>query len=143
MAFQGAMSVVGAQGTNNDRPDMIEYFPNFSSDFIKQASSEVNSENPQDAKTYRTWFNSLQNIANLPKGSPESIIAGVISIILSIGGTLAFIAMMVAGVMYVIAHDNEEMVQKAKKLLVYAIVGLVLISVSFAIFTGLSTIVFT
>ncbi len=84
----------------------------------------------------------MQNIANLPKGSPESIIAGVISIILSIGGTLAFIAMMVAGVMYVIAHDNEEMVQKAKKLLVYAVVGLVLISVSFAIFTGLSTIVF-
>ena len=51
----------------------------------------------------------------------------------------AFVGFIYAGFLYVTAYGNDEQVQKSKKILIYAIVGLVLVILSYSIvqlFTG-------
>ena len=51
----------------------------------------------------------------------------------------AFIGFVYAGFMYVTAYGNEEQIQKSKKVMIYAIVGLVVVILSYSIvqlFTG-------
>lgn len=51
----------------------------------------------------------------------------------------AFAGFVYAGFLYVTAYGNDEQLQKAKKILIYAVVGLVLVILSFSIvqlFTG-------
>jgi len=122
-----------------------DLLPTVPQDLIDDTKKELASDtdiSKQNKTVYLNWIDRISDINKLPKGSPESIIAGVISMILGIGGTLAMIAMVVAGVMYIIAQDNEEMVNSAKKIITYALIGLIVISVSFAIFTGLSKLFF-
>lgn len=45
----------------------------------------------------------------------------------------AFVGFVYAGFLYVTAYGVEEQIQKAKKILIYAVVGLVLVIVSFSI----------
>lgn len=45
----------------------------------------------------------------------------------------AFVGFVYAGFLYVTAYGNEEQIKKSKTILIYAIVGLVLVMVSFSI----------
>lgn len=45
----------------------------------------------------------------------------------------AFVGFIAAGFMYVTAYGNEEQVQKAKKILIWSVVGLLLVIASFSI----------
>ncbi len=45
----------------------------------------------------------------------------------------AFVGFIYAGFMYVTAYGNDEQVQKSKKIIIYAIVGLVLVILSYSI----------
>lgn len=88
------------------------------------------------------WKAPLAEVQKLPKAEPETLIASAIRIILSLSGVLATVAILVAGIYYIIAHDNDSFTESAKKIITYSIIGLIVISISFAIFTGLSQINF-
>ncbi len=81
-------------------------------------------------------------IKKLPKGGPVQIIAGAVKIILSVAGTLAGVAILVAGVMYVTAQGNEEITKKAKTIIIYTFVALIVMAVSYAIITGIASLQF-
>jgi len=130
----GVMSV----GDVYAKPKLDDLLPSYSQGEIKEAVDQYKGDNTKDSKVVVTWFERLSDVYKLPQGSVESLIAGVINLILGIGGTLAMLSLIVAGVFYIVAQDNEDMVNSAKKIITYSLIGLVVISVSFAIFTGLS-----
>ncbi len=141
--------------TKTGKPTLNELFPSPTGDAttLSDPNAIPLPDDPnKDAKDKKlqdtvnaldTWEKSLKPITQLPQGTEESIIAGIIRVVLSIGGTLAALGLLVAGIMYLIAQDNEDQTAKAKKILIYSIIGIIAISISFAIFTGLATLVFT
>ena len=51
---------------------------------------------------------------------------GTLHYVLGIIGVIAVIAFVVSGIMYITAAGNEEQVEKAKEIMTYAIIGLVI-----------------
>lgn len=60
-------------------------------------------------------------------------IAGIVNLIAAIAGPFALLSLVAGGLMYVLAGDNEEKTGKAKKIVIWSIVGLVIIYGAFAI----------
>jgi hypothetical protein len=77
-------------------------------------------------------------IQNLPQGSWQQIIANAIYIILGVTGSLAFISFTYGGIMLVTAQGQEEKFRKAKGLLLWSILALVIIGTSYAIVLGIT-----
>ncbi len=59
---------------------------------------------------------------------------------LSIAGTLIFLAIVYAGYMMVTANDKEEEIEKAKKILIFAMVGVAIIATSYALIYGIANL---
>lgn len=70
------------------------------------------------------------------------VIPSTISIMLQLAGSIAFIVFTVAGIILIVAHGNEELQTKAKNIFLYAIVGLTIIALSYAIIYGVFTLRF-
>lgn len=81
---------------------------------------------------------SLHSTANaLPVSDfKEQLLPQVITLFLGVVGTVSFIIFMYAGVNLVISQGNEEEMTKFKTMLVWAVVGLILITMSFVIIKG-------
>jgi hypothetical protein len=88
------------------------------------------------------WLERIADLQRLPKGTPASIIAGAINIVLGLSGIVASLMFFIAGVFYITAQGEESQAEKAKKMILYTVIALVLISASFAIFTGISRLIF-
>ncbi len=69
----------------------------------------------------------------------DDLITNAIQWMLSIIGLLSVLAIVGAGIMYVTAFVDEGQTQKAKKILIWAIVGLILAGASYAILSLVST----
>ena len=65
--------------------------------------------------------------------SASQLILGLISIALSVAGLVAVLFLIVGGFRYIVAAGNEEQVESAKKTITHAIIGLVIIILSFVI----------
>ncbi|MCA9373713.1 hypothetical protein KC725_00990 [Candidatus Peregrinibacteria bacterium] len=81
-------------------------------------------------------------VDQLPDGSWAQILSGIVQLMLGITGSLALIAFTVGGVMLVTAQGSEERVDKAKKILLWSILALVVIASSYAIILGVSQLEF-
>lgn len=57
--------------------------------------------------------------------SVASILQNVLNFLLSIIGVLAIIAVVISGLLYLTAAGNPKQIESAKKLLFYAIIGIV------------------
>lgn len=66
-------------------------------------------------------------------GSVESSINTIFNLVFAIAGAVFVILLLVGGVQYLTAAGNEEATAKARRLLVDAIVGLVIVLAAFAI----------
>lgn len=77
-------------------------------------------------------------VSALPNKTWQEALAGVIKIMLNISGGLVLIAMTVGGVFMITAGGKEEMTTKGKTIVVYSIVGIVIISVAYALVVGVS-----
>lgn len=77
-------------------------------------------------------------VSALPNKTWQEALAGVIKIMLNISGGLILIAMTVGGVFMITAGGKEEMTTKGKTIVVYSIVGIVIISVAYALVVGVS-----
>lgn len=84
-----------------------------------------------------------QRKITLPAGRfREEIIPASITIMLSLAGSIAFIVFTVAGIMLIVSQGNEELHTKVKNIFIYAVIGLTLIALSYAIVYGIFTLQF-
>ena len=78
----------------------------------------------------------------LPEATWQQTITAVIKLLLNVTGAIALLALTAGGVMMVTAAGNTDQIDKAKKIITYSIVGLVIIAVSYAIVLGVSQLQF-
>lgn len=67
------------------------------------------------------------------EGSFRSLILNVVNFFLLFLGLIAVIMIIYGGVTYVTAAGNQESIDKAKKIIMYAIVGIIIVLISFAL----------
>ncbi|MBT5016069.1 hypothetical protein HN748_05800 [Candidatus Peregrinibacteria bacterium] len=67
------------------------------------------------------------------EGSFRTLARTIVNFFLYFLGFLATVMIIYGGILYVTSAGNDENVQKAKKILMYAIVGIIVILLSFAI----------
>ena len=73
------------------------------------------------------------SVATGGETSLRSIVLTILNFFLAFLGLVAVIMVIYGGVLYVTSAGNEENVGKAKKILMYAVVGIVIILLSFAL----------
>lgn len=83
------------------------------------------------------------NIASQDKGLYQGTSAGpllksVILWLLSLVAVLALLALIVGGIMYIISFGDESRAERAKKIILYAIVGLLIVGASFVIIQAIA-----
>lgn len=80
----------------------------------------------------------LTNYSNLTSASWTQIVTSVIKTILFVAGALVMIGLLIVGAMFLTGSSNEENITKARKILIYLVIGIILISVSYAVVSGIS-----
>ena len=75
-----------------------------------------------------------ENLAG-PAGAQSfgSLITIILSILLFVVGSISVVFFIIGGFRYVTAHGNEEQAEGAKKTMTHAIIGLIVVIMSFAI----------
>lgn len=71
--------------------------------------------------------------------SLTDLLVKVIKILLGLAGVIAVLILIVGGFWYITSSGNEEQVEKGKKAIINAIIGLVVVMLSYAIVTIIST----
>ena len=67
------------------------------------------------------------------EGSFRSLILNIVNFFLLFLGLIAVIMIIYGGITYVTAAGNQESIEKAKKIIMYAIVGIIIVLISFAL----------
>lgn len=67
------------------------------------------------------------------EGSIRALVLRIVDFFLLFLGLIAVIMIIYGGILYITAAGNQEQVDKAKKIIMYAIVGIVIVLVSFAL----------
>ncbi|HEY8886516.1 MAG TPA: hypothetical protein VIM31_03415 [Candidatus Microsaccharimonas sp.] len=70
---------------------------------------------------------------NIPALSGAEVLHNGLNIAYFLAGTIAVIVIIVGGIMYVTAAGNSANITKAKNMLLYAVVGLVIVIAAYAI----------
>ncbi|OGY16848.1 MAG: hypothetical protein A2785_03730 [Candidatus Chisholmbacteria bacterium RIFCSPHIGHO2_01_FULL_49_18] len=84
-----------------------------------------------------------------PLSDLEIIVANIIGSVVALGGIAVFVMLVAGGLMYLTSGGNPESVQKAKRTLTYAVIGIALFVLAwFALlfiqtFTGVKVTIFT
>ena len=70
---------------------------------------------------------------DIPEQDADAVLSGVIDLVFMATGIICIIVIIIAGIMYATSNGDSGRVTSAKNAILYAVVGLVLISVSFTI----------
>jgi hypothetical protein len=70
---------------------------------------------------------------NVPGTEPDKVIQNGLNIAYFLAGTIAVIVIIVGGITYATAAGNSSSITKAKNMILYSVVGLVVIIVAFAV----------
>jgi len=70
---------------------------------------------------------------NIPTTDASELLANGLNLVYFLAGTVAVIVIIIAGIMYVSSSGDAGRVTKAKNLLTYSIVGLVIILIAFVV----------
>ncbi len=74
------------------------------------------------------------DVPDAAKGpSTQQIVNGIVNTLLWVAGVAAVIAIVVGGIMYITSAGDEKRVQSAKNTVLYAVVGMVVALLSWAI----------
>ncbi len=73
-----------------------------------------------------------QDCTNVKNGFTQTI-TKIVSILLFIIGIIAVVAMVIGGVMYATSGGNSEQIKKAKDTILYAIIGIIVAVMAYAI----------
>jgi hypothetical protein len=77
-------------------------------------------------------------INTLPKVSMQSAVTTIIKNILSFSFVITILALVVTGIYYLISEGNDEETGKAKKILLYLVIGMAIIGASYGIVSGIT-----
>ena len=80
----------------------------------------------------------ITNYSNLTDADWTQIVTSAIKTMLFAAGALVLIGLLVVGAMFLTGASNEENITKARKILIYLVIGIILISVSYAVVSGIS-----
>ena len=105
---------------------------------LSKYNNLLNQDN-EDPLLYKTELTSYQNLTNQ---SYEKITASLIKTMLYLVSSLTIIALLVVGVLYLSGSFNEENLSKAKKILGYIGIGVLIISASYGVIAGILEINF-
>jgi hypothetical protein len=81
-------------------------------------------------------------IASLPDAEPGLILGQITYYALVVANILAFLAFIVAGIFMIISQGNDEDLGKAKSILMYTIIAMVICATALAIVTGVTQLDF-
>ena len=70
---------------------------------------------------------------NIPSAPPETVLHNGLNIAYFLAGVIAVIVIIVGGIMYATAAGNSGSITKAKNLILYSVVGLVVIIIAYAV----------
>ncbi len=70
---------------------------------------------------------------NIPTGSADSLLTNALNLTYFLAGAIAVIVIIFAGIMYTTSSGDAGRATKAKNLLTYSIVGLIVVLVAFII----------
>lgn len=82
---------------------------------------------------------SFGNTASL--NSVNDITGGITNWIVGLASSIFIIFIIIGGLMYISASGDEERITQAKKLIIYTIIGLSLLLISYSVYTTLNTII--
>jgi quinol-cytochrome oxidoreductase complex cytochrome b subunit len=73
------------------------------------------------------------DIDNLPTDSASDIFINGLNLVYYVTGIVAVVVIIIAGIMYITSAGDQNSITRAKNMLLYAIVGLVVIVLAFTI----------
>lgn len=84
------------------------------------------------------WFTNFAqtlnaNELNIPAISGDTGIAGILSIVYFVAGIVAVVVIIIAGYIYTTSSGDAGGIKKAKNMILYSVVGLVVIMLAFVI----------
>ncbi len=97
------------------------------------AFSPTNGKNDPNSK-----IGIVANIDKYTSSDWQVVITKIIQFILSITGTIAFISFTYAGILMLTAQGKEEQITKGKTIILWSILALLIIAVSYALVSGIS-----
>lgn len=71
----------------------------------------------------------------------NDITTGITSWAVGLASGVFIILIIIGGLMYISASGNEEKAMKAKKVIIYTVIGLALLLISYSVYTALSKII--
>lgn len=71
--------------------------------------------------------------SGIPVNDGQNLLTNGLNLVYFLAGSIAVIMIIVAGVMYVTSSGDSGRVTKAKNMLTYAIVGIIIVIIAFAI----------
>lgn len=102
------------------------------------AADDPNKLNPASVDTIFERETILTNLGILPKVSMQSAVTTIIKNILSFSFVITILALVVTGIYYLISEGNDEETGKAKKILLYLVIGMAIIGASYGIVSGIT-----
>lgn len=84
----------------------------------------------------------LPGVGNLPQMTFTEMVITIINYILYIVGIIALIFLIYGGITYIISGGNEDQIEKAKKIITFAIVGLIVVIISWVVINAVITEIF-
>lgn len=69
---------------------------------------------------------SISNDYNMPSGTISDIISGFLSWLLVIFGVLGIVGFVISGVIYLLSTGDDTAIERAKKAMMYSILGIVI-----------------
>ena len=107
--------------------------------YVKSGSSCVLADDPPTPPTIPTG--GLVNIDNpITTADFNELVENVLNWVLGIAGSVALLILIAGGVMYATAAGSEEKLKSAKKTILYAILGVVIVILSYSMIKVLHTI---
>jgi len=102
--------------------------------------SDVNVGGELGGEALESLKEKISHYKTLPDVKLEQAFTTTIKTILFLAGSLLAVGLIVAGIMYLVSAGNEEAQTTAKKILTYLGLGVIIISVSYAIVAGIMQI---
>lgn len=81
-------------------------------------------------------------VQQLPSGSWTAILAGIVQFVLAITGSLALVSFTYGGITMITAMGKDDQITKGKGILMWSVLALIIIAVSYAIVLGITQLVF-
>lgn len=79
-------------------------------------------------------------VGGVDGGDPRNTIVNIIKVVVSYVGLIAVAVIIIAGLYMIFSNGNEESKEKAKKIIFYVIIGMVIIMLASAIVTLVATL---